>query len=131
MWPSVSIAFPCWRRGVLLEKTLASIRRQKYPGDLELIVVEEEDDGYTKTVAQAFGAKYIHNPRLEPYPVFQSIAELWNLGLHACTGEIAVLQTAEVLHESPKVIEDLVHRAWWSGQRILATPLIKDLGQDG
>jgi hypothetical protein len=129
-WPSVSIAFPCWRRGALLEKTLDSIRRQKYPGPLELIVVEEEDDGYTKKVAEAFGAKYIHNPRLEPYPVFQSITELWNLCLHACTGEIAILQTAEVLHESSTVIEELVLTVD-AGSKILATPLIKDLAQDG
>jgi len=130
MWPSVSIAFPCWRRGALLEKTLCSIRRQKYPGKLDLIVVEEEDDGYTKQVADSFGAHYIHNPRLEPYPVFQSITELWNLCLHACTGEIAILQTAEVLHESESVIECLV-RMVETREKTLAVPLIKDLGQDG
>lgn len=128
-WPSVSIAFPCWRRGALLEKTLASIRRQCYPGHLDLIVVEEEDDGLTRQVAAAYGARYINNPRLEPYPLFQSITKLWNLCLHACTGEIAMLQTGEVLHEG-SVIMDLVQRVC-SGNKIMATPLIRELNQDG
>lgn len=129
-WPSVSIAFPCWRRGALLEKTLVSIHEQKYPGQLDLVVVEEEDDGYTRKVAKAFNAYYVQKPRLEPYPVFQSITELWNLCLEKCTGEIAILQTAEVLHESKGVIEELVARVS-TGEKILAVPLIKDLAPDG
>ena len=130
MWPSVSIAFPCWRRGILLEKTLLSIQKQNYPGELEIIVVETEDDGYTKTVASAFGAIYINYPRIEPYPIFQSITEMWNTCLRNCTKEIVILQCAEVLHESQFVIQNLVS-CISERERILATPLIKDLAEDG
>jgi glycosyltransferase involved in cell wall biosynthesis len=129
-WPSVSIAFPCWHRGPLLAKTLESIKRQNYPGSLELVIVEEESDGITKELAEAYGATYINNPRLESYPPFQSITKLWNMCLHASAGDIVLLQTAEVLHESSNVISDLVARVE-SGTKIMATPLIKDLAQDG
>jgi glycosyltransferase involved in cell wall biosynthesis len=128
-WPSVSIAFPCWNRGVLLGETLSSIRNQFYPGNLELIVVESGNDGLTESVARDYKCKYIRRER-EEFPVFQSITELWNACLHACTNEIVLLQCAEVQHESPKVIEDLVVRVV-GGKKILATPLIKDLNQDG
>ena len=61
-WPSVSIAFPCWNRGVLLAETLASIRKQNYPASLELVVVESGNDDQTEKVAQDFGAK-VSSPR--------------------------------------------------------------------
>jgi cellulose synthase/poly-beta-1,6-N-acetylglucosamine synthase-like glycosyltransferase len=128
-WPSVSIAFPCWHRGALLRNTLESIRKQNYPGELELIVVEEDDDGLTENLATEFGARYIRNPRLEAFPVFQSITKLWNMCLHATTNEIVILQCAEVLHKNDAIIP-LVVRVL-GGHKILATPLIEDLNQDG
>jgi hypothetical protein len=128
-WPSVSIAFPCWNRGTLIGQTLHSILKQRYPGPLELVIVESGKDGLTGNAAISFGAKYLSLPR-ESFPVFQSITELWNACLHACTNEIVLLQCAEVKHESSTVIEDLVVRVL-GGNKILATPLIKDLNQDG
>lgn len=130
MYPSVSIAFPCWSRGPLLEKTLESIVVQKYPGPLELVVVETGDDGITKQVADRYGAKYVQYPRLQEWPIFQSITEMWNLCWHNCSNEIVMLQCPEVLHESAHVIEDLVARVQ-SGTKILATPLIRELALDG
>jgi len=128
-WPSVSIAFPCWRRGALLRNTLESIRKQNYPGELELIVVEEENDGLTEQLAAEYGATYIRNERAEPFPVFQSITRLWNMCLSAATNDIVILQCAEVLHKN-NVIENLVVRVL-GGEKILATPLIEDLAEDG
>jgi hypothetical protein len=127
---SISIAFPCWNRGQLLEITLETIRQQNYPGPLELVVVESGEDGLTEYVAKHFGARYIRQERPETFPVFQSIASMWNLCLRESKNEIVLLQTPEVLHESPKVIEDLVARVE-SREKILATPLIKDLLPDG
>jgi hypothetical protein len=116
---------------VLLENTLESIVSQKYPGDLELVVVEDGyDEGITEGVAFNFGAKYIRRERTESYPVFQNIASLWNLCMNNCHNEIVILQTAEVLHESENVIADLVARVE-SKPKVLATPLIKDLAPDG
>jgi len=130
MHPSVSIAFPCWNRGPLLEKTLASIVAQKYPGAIELVVVEDGDDGITKHIAKRYGAKYIHHPRLQEWPIFQSITEMWNLCWRNCSNDIVLLQCPEIIHESSKVIEDLVARVE-SGQKIMATPLIRELAADG
>jgi hypothetical protein len=125
---SVSIAFPCWHRGILLGKTLETIMRQKYP--VELVVVEDGDDQITEGTAAFFGAKYIRRERTEAYPIFQNIASLWNLCMKESSGDILILQTAEVLHESENVIADLVARVE-SKPKVLATPLIKDLAPDG
>jgi glycosyltransferase involved in cell wall biosynthesis len=123
----ITVAFPCWNRAALLVNTLKSIARQNYP--VELIVVESGNDGQTETVASDFGAKYFREERDE-YPAFQNIAKLWNRCWQAATNEIVILQCAEVLHESENVIVDLVASVE-SGNKILATPLIKDLAQDG
>jgi len=129
-WPSVSIAFPCWRRGALLRNTLESINRQAYPGKLELIVVEEENDGLTEQLAAEYGARYIRNERVEPFPVFQSITKLWNMCWQAASSEIVILQCAEVMHRN-NVIESLVDHLLTSDKKTLATPLIEDLAEDG
>jgi len=129
MNPAVSIAFPCWNRGRELRVTLETITRQNY-SPLELVVVEEEDDGLTESVAKEFGVKYVRRIRTQPYPIFQSIASQWNQCARESSGEILLLQTAEVLHESDNVIGDLVERIL-SKPKIMATPLIKDLAQDG
>jgi glycosyltransferase involved in cell wall biosynthesis len=126
--PSVTISFPCWNRGRELRVTLESIKRQNYP--VELVVVEDGDDGLTEALAAEYGAKYIRRERTESYPIFQNIASLWNLCMKHSTGDILILQTAEVLHESENVIAELVARV--EGKpKVLATPLIKDLAPDG
>lgn len=132
MWPSVSIAFPCWNRGLLLEKTLTSIWRQSYRhwNSLELIVVEEGDDGYTRKVAESFGARYVARERKESYPLFQSITEMWNQCFRECHNDVVILQCAEVMHESENVIADLVARVT-AGDHIFAHAYLKDLNPDG
>jgi hypothetical protein len=130
MTSSLSIAFPCWNRGQLLEITLETIRRQNYPGPLELVVVESGEDGLTEYVAKHFGARYIRQERPETFPVFQSITEMWNRCAKESSHEILLLQTAEVLHESGNVIQELVKRVE-SKPKVVATPLIKDLLPDG
>jgi glycosyltransferase involved in cell wall biosynthesis len=128
---SVSLAFPCWNRGKLLDRTLRSIKRQNYPEKyLELVVVEDGDDGITAGVAHSHGAEYIRRERTESYPIFQNIASHWNLCLKVCHNEIAILQTAEVMHESEHVIEELVKHIG-NRKKVLATALVADLAPDG
>jgi len=125
---SVSIAFPCWHRGRELRVTLESIKRQNYP--VELVIIEDGDDGLTEDLAAEYGARYIRRERKEAYPIFQNIAEMWNQCAFESKGDIILLQTAEVLHESPDVIAKLVERVQ-SKPKVMATPLIKDLHPDG
>lgn len=108
MNPSVSIVIPAHNRGHLLGKTLESIRRQAYPS-LEVIVVEDGDDGITESVAKSYDAQYFRYQRTEEFPPFQSVAVIRNIGLKAATGEILITQDAETFHESA-VISDLVER---------------------
>ena len=52
MSPSVSIVLSAYNRAKQLEKTLDSIQMQRYSGPLEVIVVEDGQDGQTEWVAR-------------------------------------------------------------------------------
>jgi Glycosyltransferase like family 2 len=129
--PAVSIAIPCWKRPEFLERTLASIAAQKYPGPVELIVVEDDyDGGKIHGIASLYGAKYLSRPRTEAYPLFQSVSKLWNMCLHACSHDIIILQTDDIIHESPNTIDRLVWHLV-NNPKCVATPLIRSLHEDG
>jgi glycosyltransferase involved in cell wall biosynthesis len=77
---------------------LESFRAQNYP-NLEVIVVEDGDeDGITKGVAAQYDAKYMQHMRIEKYPSFQSVSQVFNEGIKASTGDILILQAPETLH---------------------------------
>jgi len=126
----VSIAMPCWKRSELLAKTLESIRRQNYPGLLDLIVVEDDQDGKVEEVAAHYGARYLFRKRTDYYPPFQSTSKIWNMCLGACENDISILQTDDILHESPNVIADCV-TAVEASKQTLVMPVIKSLKADG
>lgn len=129
--PAVSIAIPCWKRSDFLERTLSSIRTQRYPGPLELIVVEDDyDGGNVKSVAEEFGARYFSRKRTEDYPLFQSVSKIWNMCLHACSHDIIMLQTDDILHTSPDVIDRLVWHLVHNPKSV-ATPLVQSLDENG
>lgn len=126
--PSVSIVIPACNRGHLLGKTLESIRQQAYPS-LEVIVVEDGDDGITESVTKHYDAKYFRYQRTEEFPPFQSVATIRNIGVKAATGEILIIQDAETFHEAA-VISDLVGTLG-ANPKTLAASKTKVLDPDG
>lgn len=125
---SVSIGMPVWKRAAYLPRTIASIRRQNYPGPLEIIIVESGSDGVTQQVAEELGCRYSSVPR-EVYPEFQDIAHCWNLCAILSSSDVLVLQCGEIEHESPTVIADLADRVL--AGRCVATGLLRNLDRDG
>jgi glycosyltransferase involved in cell wall biosynthesis len=95
--PSVSIVLPCRNRGKYLAKTLGSFEAQNYP-NLEVVVVEDGDDGITEAVAKGHGTKYIPFVRTESKPEFQSVSRVFNAGIAQATGTILILQAPETFH---------------------------------
>lgn len=118
---SVSIVMPAHNRGHLLARTLQSIREQMYPS-LEIIVVEDGDDGLTQTVAEKYDAVYLRSTRKEQVG-FQSPAVVRNLGIRAAVGDILITQDAETYHEG-NVIQSLVD-ALGDNHKILAAARTK------
>ena len=132
---SVSIVIPCTEsRRTQLYFTLASIVRQHYPGKLEIIVVEDVKPdfpflpGSIKQLCIEYGAQYWQYRRTEYKPDFQNPGRVRNLGLSKATGEILMTQDCEIVHESPRVIEDLVNFVG-DDRKLLATACLRSLNQ--
>jgi glycosyltransferase involved in cell wall biosynthesis len=105
-FPSVSIVITAFKRPKQLERTLESIRSQKYQGDLEIIITEHGNDGNTDRIARDFGAKYTSVPRTD-LPAFQNPARIHNIGIRAATKDIVILQGAEVKYTGTNDIANL------------------------
>lgn len=104
---SVSIVLSAYNRAQQLEKTLDSIQMQRYPGPIEVIVVEDGQDGQTEWIARRHQAKYIRKVRPN-LPVFQNPSRVHNIGIKAAQNEIVILQGAEVRYTSPTDVANLV-----------------------
>ena len=134
---SVSIVLPCTEvRAPLLDRTLQSIVQQRYPGKLEIIVVEDVRADNTfptsavKQVCAQYNAQCYRYRRTELLPEFQSPGKIRNKGIHTATGEILITQDCEILHESPHVIEDLVNFLG-DNKKLLATACLRKLNERG
>lgn len=128
---SVSIILPCYKREKELRETLRSIRTQKYSGNLEIIVVEDGDDGgKTESVANEFYARFIQQKREEEFPLFQSPGRIRNIGLRAACNSIVIFQDADMVHESSHVIQDLVQPVAIN-RDLMTVPLVRRLTEDG
>lgn len=105
--PSVSIVLSAYRRARLLERTLDSIFVQNYQ-PLEVIVVEDGDDGQTQFIARRYpGVRYYKKSRPN-LPVFQNPSRVHNIGIKAAQNDIIILQGAEVKYTQPDGIANLV-----------------------
>jgi glycosyltransferase involved in cell wall biosynthesis len=128
--PPVSLGIPCWKRADALRRTLETIRRQNYP-KLEIVVAEDDDDGgRIREVCGRFGAKHVQRKRVDQYPPFQCVSAIWNLAFQNCSHEIVILQTDDILHESPDVIQRAVEHLL-ANPKCIATPLVRNLNPAG
>lgn len=121
---------PCYKRGLMLEKCLQSIREQDYDGNIELMVVDDGRDGITEGVAFNFGARYYSIPRFEAYPEFQSVAKLWNHCILLCHTEALIMQSCDIVYDSPNLVSDLVAKLE-SDATVHASPLVRILDRAG
>ena len=129
MIPDVSIVLSCYKRGRLVRKTLESIRAQEGV-NMEIIVVEDGDDGNTETAARNFGARYYRKPRTDQ-PAFQNPSRIHNIGIRRATGKVVLLQGGEVKFETkPYGLRDLVAPVL-ENDCVATTPIVQSLDKEG
>jgi glycosyltransferase involved in cell wall biosynthesis len=94
--PAVSVVLPTFNNAATLPATLTSLRRQRYPGKLEVIVVDGGSSDTTRTIARDHGAQIIENPgRIQELGI--------PIGIEAAAGPLVLLLDAD---------DELPHDGW-------------------
>jgi glycosyltransferase involved in cell wall biosynthesis len=79
--PSITIVTPAFNAAATIERTIASVRAQDYPGELEHLVVDGASTDGTVALLDAAGVRYISEPD-------RGLAHAMNKGIALARGEI-------------------------------------------
>ncbi len=103
--PSVSVIVPAFREEKVVLRTIETLIAQEYPGDLEVVVVDDGSPDKTYEVAQAAYGKH---PRVRVYRKPNGgKASALNFGLGYASGEIVICLDADTLF-APDTVAELV-----------------------
>lgn len=124
--PLVSIVMTSRQRARQLEITLASLLEQTYKR-LQAIVVEADfDGGETRNICKEFNVEYY----LRENEADRRTSVANNIGIRRATGEIIVLQCAEIKHDTPDTIEKLIAPII-ADPGVSTFPMVLDLNAQG
>lgn len=105
--PECSVVITTYGRANLLEKTLASLRGQRY-NDFEIVVVEDGfDGGMVRAHCSIYSARYYQRKR-RPDVDFSNPAPVFNIGIKKSRNDILILQHGEVKHLQGDSVERLI-----------------------
>jgi len=97
-----------FNRPIQLERTLDSIRKQRFTG-YEIVIVDDGTDLATPDIARFYGTYYrrLNRPSSDLY---RNQAIPLNIGIKMCRGDVVIIQNAECRHADEEVIERLTSR---------------------
>lgn len=91
--PSITIVTPCMNAAGTLEETLASVRGQHYPGELEHLVVDGgSTDGSLEILKRAEGIRYVSEPD-------RGLSDAMNKGVAMARGQLVGWLNADDFYE--------------------------------
>ncbi len=89
--PRFSIVIPCYNEARFLERTLASLQKQQFSGDFEIIVVDNNCTDETVTIARSYGVTVVEEAR-------PGVCWARQTGTEAAQGEIVISTDADTVH---------------------------------
>lgn len=105
---TISIVITAFRRHMLLEQTLRSIRMQTRQPDQIVVIEDGADEGHTERVCKQAGLPVEWYARANrPALSYSNPAAPKNMGIKKATGDILIIQCGEVKYETPNDIANL------------------------
>lgn len=99
-WPSVNVIVPARNESEVLERTLYSLLEQDYPGDWEIIVVDDRSTDGTELILKRLAEEYSRIRYIQvtkPQPISPKKNAL-ALGIRESSGEIIVTTDADCVY---------------------------------
>ena len=107
-WPPVSILVPIHNEAGVMEKKLRNLTGLRYPGRLEVILVDSgSTDGTTEVVRRSLKRGFPFRVRLVGEGRKRGKARALNLGLRLASGEVVATSDADALWD-PRTVEKAV-----------------------
>lgn len=95
--PSLSIIIPARNEAANLKRLLPSLKALSYPGDVEIIVVDDHSDDGTGMIAENFGARVV---RVDTLPEgWHGKPHACHVGAQAAKGDWLLFTDADTVHE--------------------------------
>ncbi|GGE32624.1 N-acetylglucosaminyltransferase [Pullulanibacillus camelliae] len=110
-YPSVAVLIPAHNEGVVIKETLDAMIKLRYPGDLNIYVLDDASSDHTADIAKAFSQTFssVHYIKVPPGAP-KGKSRVLNYGLAVTQSEYFLVFDADNQPESDTVIE-LVHAA--------------------
>ncbi len=129
-YPSVSVLIPAHNEGKVLEKTLETMVKLSYPGELEILILNDLSSDNTGTIAEEFAnfyqrIRHVHVP--EGYP--KGKARVLNYGLSIAYGEWIAVYDADNQPESD-ALRLLVEASLGTPRAVGAVGYVKTLNEE-
>ena len=86
--PKISVVIPAYNEEAWIERAVQSVKQQDYPGEFEIIVVDNGSTDKTALIATRCGTRVVYEPKRGP-----SAAR--NAGYNAAQGEIIAFMDAD------------------------------------
>jgi rhamnosyltransferase len=100
--PTLSVIIPTFNGGPLFEKVLEGLRAQRFPGNVELLVIDSGSQDGTVKAAKDAGATVIE---IAPHEFDHGLTR--NRGIAASSGEIVVLMTQDAVPADEHLLTSL------------------------
>lgn len=99
--PAATLLIPTFNRDELLDLGLASAVKHDFPGELEILILDEgPGTDETKALAEKYGATYVHT-RSSENPGWRVPGFAFNIGAKMAKSDVIVLSCPEILHRGP------------------------------
>ncbi|GEN57135.1 N-acetylglucosaminyltransferase [Halolactibacillus alkaliphilus] len=110
-YPSVAVLVPCYNEGLVLNDTLDALSQLKYPGELNVYILDDQSSDNTKEIAEAFQWRFSHiHYLLVPEMEIKGKSSVLNYGLQSTKSDYFCVFDGDNQPEPESVLR-LVHAA--------------------
>lgn len=129
-YPSVAVLVPCYNEGLVIQESLEALSQLKYPGELNIYILDDQSTDNTAEIAKAFQVRfsrihYLYVPEME----IKGKSSVLNYGLKSTHSDYFCIFDGDNQPEPESVLR-LVHAAEKTEKSGGAVGYVKTINHD-